>query len=1141
MKLFFTKDHLTYFKSISLVLITAALLFTPFSSAFAQQKVLLLNSYHHGKQFQDNIIREFYGHLKQQKPNVEIFIENMDSKRHSSDHYLNEMLYNLYHYKYYNNCPDLLITAGNNALNFAIRHRQTLFPDVPILFYGINGFNKSMLRGQEGISGIAGKIDHIKNIDLALKLHPQTKHIIAVADASLTGKLVLNEFIETAKSANITIPIIGLHGLNEGELANTLAQFSKNETLVFPLTHCEMPSGKTPQAPEKNRVFWESGLPTYTGYSTEVENGLLGGAVIDGRFHGRIIADMAIEVLSGTSIEEIDILEESPIQYKFDHTQLSRFNISEQNLPTDAILINKPTSIFQKNITIIMTLGGIIATLIVAVFVLSWLIYQRDIARKALLQSEQRLRAAQQIGKIGCWEFYPESKRFWLSNELADILEQPVRRHPTLKDAIKIIHPEDLRGTLNILKQVTDTGESSAHEFRIVTADQKVRYFYTICNLTNGKNINQQLKITGVSFDITRRKEAENALAREKALLSSMIRSIPDILFFKDNNGVYLGCNEKFEQFTGKSEEFIIGKDDLQLFPKIEGESYQKRDRAVFESGETRRNEEWITYPNGEQKLMDVLKTPYRGPDGEILGLIGIGRDITPLKRVEEDLAKERNLLSITIASIGEGVISTDIEGKIAFISEQACKITGWQEHQALGQHISKVANTVGKDTNERPLPEIILNSPQTNSLSNHATLITKDKKQFKIFQSCSPLFNEKELIGCVLVIRDVSDLEFLENESLKVSKLESLGLLAGGIAHDFNNILSVILGNIEMAKLFTKGQKKTENLLKGAEQATRRAAKLTQQLLTFSKGGAPVKESTSLPYLIKESTDFILYGSNITTNFHFADDLWLVDADSGQISQVIQNIIINSKQAISDGGQITISCSNVKKEQMGILYDVLPKDCVRIQISDTGPGIPKEIQDKVFDPYFSTKEGGSGLGLTICHSVITKHDGHIMFDPQSQNGSSIIIYLPAQKRPTLPKKPPIRQNVSNKEKLRIVIMDDEETIRKILNEQLSFLGHEVLLTSKGEETLEFFQTSRNTQQTIDLAIMDLTVKGGLGGKETAEKILKDHPEARLIVASGYSSDPIIAHYQQYGFKAAIVKPFRTDEIRFAIQQAMTS
>jgi len=282
--------------------------------------------------------------------------------------------------------------------------------------------------------------------------------------------------------------------------------------------------------------------------------------------------------------------------------------------------------------------------------------------------------------------------------------------------------------------------------------------------------------------------------------------------------------------------------------------------------------------------------------------------------------------------------------------------------------------------------------------LANHTALIAKDGTVRSIADSGAPIRNsESNIIGVVLVFRDVTQEKKMEEELLKTRKLESIGVLAGGIAHDFNNILSAILGNIELASYrIAQEDSRTASLLSDAEKATKRAAKLTDQLLTFSKGGEPVREITSLPEFIPESADFVLHGSQIVCSYSFPENLWMVDVDSGQIGQVIQNIIINANHAMPEGGVIAIKCSNVKDATAEALLSANNGDYVCITIQDTGVGIPKEIISKIFDPYFTTKQEGSGLGLAICHSIINKHDGYLTVHSITGKGTTFTLYLPA-------------------------------------------------------------------------------------------------------------------------------------------------
>ncbi len=389
-----------------------------------------------------------------------------------------------------------------------------------------------------------------------------------------------------------------------------------------------------------------------------------------------------------------------------------------------------------------------------------------------------------------------------------------------------------------------------------------------------------------------------------------------------------------------------------------------------------------------------------------------------------------------------------------------------------------------------------------------------------------------------LMLARDITDKHQMEAELLKVRKLESVGVLAGGIAHDFNNILSAILGNIELATYRVEKDTKAVSLLSDAQKATKRAAKLTQQLLTFSRGGHPVKEATSLAELISETTDFVLHGSQVSCDYTFQDDLWMADVDSGQISQVIQNIILNAIHAMPEGGRINVRCENVEDKASESLLSRHEGNFVRIAIRDTGIGIPQEVVDRIFDPYFTTKQEGSGLGLAICYSVIKKHDGHITVQSSPDKGTLFTLYLPAKHSSnfTVAKQQKLQPAVK---RARVMVMDDEEMIREIAQKQLSILGHDTVLVADGEEAIYKYQKLQASCTPIDLVIMDLTIPGGMGGQEASKKLLQVDPATKIIVASGYSNDPLMANYRKFGFSAAIAKPFDLSRLRKAIEDSL--
>jgi len=387
--------------------------------------------------------------------------------------------------------------------------------------------------------------------------------------------------------------------------------------------------------------------------------------------------------------------------------------------------------------------------------------------------------------------------------------------------------------------------------------------------------------------------------------------------------------------------------------------------------------------------------------DGRLVRM-EIAINITPRKAAEEALAAEKEQLTVTLRSIGDGVITTDIGGRVVLLNAVAEELTGWSQDEARGRSLSEVFHIIHEQTRqacENPVDKVIT-SGQIIGLANHTVLIARDGRERAIADSGAPIRDRAgQTIGVVLVFRDVTEKQRMEEQLVKVEKLESVGVLAGGIAHDFNNLLAAILGNINLALFDDDMRDGTRKLLNDAEKASIRAKGLTRQLLTFSKGGEPVKATASIADIIRDSADFVLHGSNVSCVYSLPDDLRLVDIDRDQMSQVIQNIIINAMHAMPAGGTIRIDCNNIDFPTDLPASLSSADNYIKIDISDNGSGIPETLMDKIFDPYFSTKEQGSGLGLAITHSIISKHGGAISVQSEPGAGTTFTIYLPASTR----------------------------------------------------------------------------------------------------------------------------------------------
>jgi len=411
---------------------------------------------------------------------------------------------------------------------------------------------------------------------------------------------------------------------------------------------------------------------------------------------------------------------------------------------------------------------------------------------------------------------------------------------------------------------------------------------------------------------------------------------------------------------------------------------------------------------------------------------------------------------------------------------------------------------------------------------------------RWRLFTSAPRRLANNHLIWDGIEI-DITAQKRMEEERVVMSKLESTGVLAGGIAHDFNNLLSVILGNINLVETYDQTREEMNQSLKAVKKATLEARGLTKQLITFSLGGDPIKKATSLASVLKEQVAFTLTGSAIEAKLDFPQDLWITEIDESQIGQVIRNIILNAREAMPDGGTVSVLASNIEINPSTNL-DVSPGPYVKIRFSDEGEGIPEEVIPKIFDPYFSTKQRGNqkgmGLGLTICRSIIQKHGGMILVDSQLGRGTTFEIYLPALPLASLRKS---EQERTFSGKGRILVMDDEEMVRTMCGSILGRLGYEVELAENSQKAIEVYQTAQADGRPFNAVLLDLTVKGGMGGLGTIQELLKINPRVKAIVTSGYDQDPIMQHAEQYGFKAALIKPFQISELKEALAKLFQS
>jgi PAS domain S-box-containing protein len=512
---------------------------------------------------------------------------------------------------------------------------------------------------------------------------------------------------------------------------------------------------------------------------------------------------------------------------------------------------------------------------------------------------------------------------------------------------------------------------------------------------------------------------------------------------------------------------------------------------------------------------------------------------------LEQSLIESEEKFRLLMELATDGVLVVQ-DGKIKEVNYYLAKMCGYTIDEVLDTDLASFFHSedIAEDIEtiatfyEKPLTD-------DNALEVHAlTLMCKNGHRIDV-EVIAGRFIFQNKPSNLLVVRDISDRSKSEHELERTRQLESIAALSGGIAHDYNNLLTAIIGNISLAQTYLDPDDRVFLLLNQALTASKTAKDLTQKLITFSKGGSPDKKVAEVAKLVKSATEFTLSGSNLKCDFNFPDNLWLVEVDNRQIGQAIHNLILNAREAMPEGGLLEVNAENVTSD--ADLSNLRKGKYVKISITDQGKGIAQQNLDKIFNPYFSTKKmgnkKGTGLGLSICHSIIRKHGGNVTVESKLRQGTTFHIYLPSAngKSANQGTANTTEQEIPIFGEGRILVMDDEAMIRKLAGELLSYLGYEVDFALDGTEAVKRYKQALDSKKPFDAVILDLTVKGGMGGKEAIQELVKIDPQVVAVVSSGYCNDPGITDFSQYGFSGVVTKPYTMSELGEKMNQVISS
>ena len=763
-------------------------------------------------------------------------------------------------------------------------------------------------------------------------------------------------------------------------------------------------------------------------------------------------------------------------------------------------------------------------------------ITQQKEAERRLRDTEDRFRSIFENAIDGIMMADVETKRQIEANK-AMCAMMGYTRDELLRLSVADIHPKEaLPDVLNAFERQLRGEISLAENIPMLRKDGTV--FPADINAVT-VDLGGRPCLIGIFRDITERKRAEE----ENDRLARAVSVVTEGIAVTDEQDRFIYLNDAHAKTYGYLQSELMGKTwrhvtPREFVPLIEQElarTLRSREIGVW-SGESPG-----LCKDGTGIATEITATSRWNEKGEYAGHICVVRDITERKRAEEKIRQSEEFIRSILDTVDEGFIVVGRDYRILTANKAYCAQVGLPVEEVIGKHCYELSHKVSRpcyeEGEECAVRQVFATGRPHAALHKHPDL---EGHTLFVETKAFPIKDASGAVSSVIeTINNITERHLLEEERLKTQKLESIGTLAGGIAHDFNNLLQGIFGYISMAKLTLGQREKSLAMLVQAEKALHQSVNLTSQLLTFSKGGKPVKKVIDLRPVIENAIKFALSGSRTGYRLAADDSLWCVEADEGQIGQVIQNIVLNADQSMPEGGTVEIAARNIPEGDAAAPQGLGRGNYVELSISDGGIGIPADYLTKIFDPYFTTKEKGSGLGLATSYSIVKNHDGMIDVSSVLGKGSTFTIYLPATREVLESAAASVSARCTTGKKCRVLVMDDEPVVRLVAGELLRELGHETEFAEHGDSAIEKYRRAKAAGKPFDVVILDLTIRGGKGGAETLRELLEIDPGVKAVVSSGYSDDEVLATYRQHGFRSFLKKPYNIQELDRMLDEVM--
>jgi two-component system cell cycle sensor histidine kinase/response regulator CckA len=1135
---------LTISLMLFLCLLPSATMSAPLDSlAYGEvpKRVFVLNSFNRGYTWTDNMLRGIDDVFGSSGVKVESYVTFMDMKRIPPTPQYFQQLKELIREGYKGVRFDAVLACDNDAFEFAKKYRDELFPGVPVVFSSINDFDERTLEGRRDITGTSENTDYKGTIKIALQLLPATKKIVVVTDSTTTGKAHRSavEKIRLEFPQSLDFNYISLADMTMDELAGKLSKLER-DSIVLLLQHFRDKDGTNYTVQQSTPLLTKSSsVPVFVLTDIRIGLGALGGLVVSGYHHGEVSAQMVVKILKGADVKSIRVLLDSPNKYIFDYKVMERFLIPAKALPPESTIINRPDTALDlyKKYLVLVTLSMVA---LVGIIARMW----REI--KSRKRAEELLRESNEILSL----FMRHSPIYTYIKEVTPTESRVLHASENFLEMVGIPGSEMVGKTMDELFPAEFAAKIAEDDWAVVSGgivlkldeDLNGRSYTTIKSpfTMGGKTF-----LAGFTIDITERKEAEEILKKIEERHRTIIGTAMDGFWLADEQGRLLEVNATYARMSGYTVQELLTMGIVDLEVNESASDAIAHNQKIMEKGEDR----FVSkHRHKDGTIFDVeVSVRYLPLDGGVF--VGFLRDITGRKQSEKELLESKEFLELTQRSAGAGLWAWDFaSGELNWSPEQ---------YQMFGFDPATGVPTF--DLWLSVLHPDDLKSAESNirdAIRDHTQLfneyrIIKHSGEVRWINAIGQINYDNigepsRMSGICLDITERKKSEeqnlLLEQQFQQAQKLESLGVLSGGIAHDFNNILAVIIGYCSLTKM---DYETAEQNIQEIEKAAERAAGLCRQMLAYAGKAQLSMSQINMWLLVHEIVDMLkaTLPKNTVIKQDLSTNIPSITADASQIRQIVMNLIINASEAIGkEQGEILVLLTKTKiitdqpeKDYHG--KAIPPGNYACLEVTDNGCGMDEETKWRIFEPFYTTKFTGRGLGMSAVLGIIKSHSGALQLFSQLGHGSTFKVYLPIQKsdssrdedlRVSIPSVPWHGSGT-------ILLVEDEDQVRLLAKTFLQEFGFTVLEAVNGKDALELYQKNATD---IRLVVTDMGMPV-MDGYELFHELKKLKPELPIIVSSGYGDAEVSSRIGSDNIAGLISKPYNPNQLREVLKAVL--